>query len=184
MYLLKFSVIVLVLVQLLTNCSSVKPNDPGGEEVSTESTVMMSSEAKAADARFNSVLEAIDKKDAEAIKAMFSERALADDPDLDASIDYLFNLFDGAVVSWERDKISYDDTSSKRGVSEMTHSWYTVYTETGSYRFLLLEYTKNTIERDMKGLYTLHAIDDADENASWGAWQRLKAPGVYMPPQE
>jgi hypothetical protein len=56
---------------------------------------------KKADARVKQLFETIKNNDA--LKAMFSKRALNEANDLNADIDYLFGFFKGSVDSWEQD---------------------------------------------------------------------------------
>ena len=132
------------------------------------------------DAMFEDILEAIKDRDADIIKGLFSEQALAEAEDIDSAIEYLFNLFDGDIISWERGGMISGGSTTIGKSSYRISVWYTVCTEKGKYEFLLINYKKNA-DLDMEGLYTLHAIDDADENALRGTWQALEAPGVYKP---
>jgi len=130
---------------------------------------------------FETILNAIENRDSDTIKALFSEGALEEANEIDAAIEYLFNLLDGEIVSWERDALGADESSRSGRYSRSIHSWYTVHTETGRYLFLLLNYDKNTIDPNLEGLYTLHGIDAEYAETQWGPWQKLEAPGVYMP---
>jgi len=158
---------------LLSSCSllDMQPTNTDGDEMKT-------------DAMFETILNAIENRDSDTIKALFSEEALEEANDIDAAIEYLFNLFDlfdGEIVSWERGAQSIGTSYREGRSSRLICTWYTLYTETGKYLFLLLDYDKNTINPNLEGLYTLHGIDDADEDAVWSTWQEMKAPGVYMP---
>ena len=55
------------------------------------------------DYRFKKVIEALEKKDKEALKAVFSKQALSDAEDFDERMDYLFEFFEGTVESWEKE---------------------------------------------------------------------------------
>lgn len=134
------------------------------------------------DDMFEVILSAIDDRDSDTIKSLFSKGALARAKNIDDSIEYLFNLFDGEVVSWERGASSEGTSMKGNKLSSMSRIWYTVYTKNGKYLFLLLIYENNSLDPDLAdGLFTLHAIDDANTDALWGSWQDMKFPGVYMP---
>jgi len=170
---------------LLSSCSLLDRQqiNTEGDGMNTDSSITATADSleKRSDAMFETILNAIENRDSDTIKALFSEEALEEANEIDAAIEYLFNLFDGEIVSWERDVQSSDESFRSGRHSRLIHTWYTVHTETGTYLFLLLDYDKNTIDPNLEGLYTLHGIDDADEDAMWGTWQEMKAPGVYMP---
>ena len=149
--------------------------------MNTASSFTMTSLDSISDAMFETILNAIENRDSDTIKALFSEGALEEANDIDAAIEYLFNLLDGEIVSWERDAQSIDESYREGRSSRSIHTWYTVYTETGRYLFLLLDYDKNTIDPNLEGLYTLHGIDAEYAETQWGNWVELEAPGVYMP---
>jgi len=170
MHMLKPLALLIAGILLLSSCSllDMQQTNADRDEMKT-------------DAMFETILSAIENGDSDTIKALFSEEALEEANDIDGAIEYLFNLFDGEIVSWERGAQSIGTSYREGRSSRLIRTWYTVYTETGRYLFLLLDYDENTIDPNLEGLYTLHGIDDADEDAAWGTWQELEAPGVYMP---
>jgi len=56
-------------------------------------------EERAAKKRIKEILAAIENKDKEAMKALFSKKALAEVNDFDEGVDYLFDFFQGDVQS-------------------------------------------------------------------------------------
>lgn len=183
MKILKTVTLLVALMFIFTSCTFLPRGSEGGNKNYGNSFEMPSLD-KISDTIFEEILLAIENKDQKAIKELFSKEALAEADDIDASIEYLFNLFDGEVISWERDTLSSSESIRNGKESLLIQSWYTVTTENGKYLFLLLNYDVNTIEPKLKGLYTLHAIDDADENAVWTTWQDMKVPGVYRPKEK
>lgn len=179
MYLLKFSALLLATTVLFSSCSLMGGLQKLGDNSKSIGFAMESLDKKS-DIIFEEILNAINNRDSDEIKGMLSKTALAEETDIDSSIEYLFNLFDGEVVSWERDSLSADESSRENGYSRMIRTWYTVNTENSKYLFLILNYDKNSIDPDLKGIYTLHGIDEADENALWDNWFGLQIPGVYM----
>ena len=122
---LKYLTIFLTMSFLLTSCS-LSQLDTLLEAMTTTNSDSSSSsqsyEANISDALFTTILDAIEKKDADAIKALFSERALKEAEDIDASIEYLFNLFDGEVASWERGALSSDGSFRYGKLSNQIHT--------------------------------------------------------------
>ena len=170
MHMLKPLALLIAGILLLSSCSllDMQQTNADRDEMKT-------------DAMFETILSAIENGDSDTIKALFSEDALEEANDIDAAIEYLFNLFDGEIVSWERDRQNSGESFRSGRHSRSIHTWYTVHTETGRYLFLLLDYDKNTIDPNLEGLYTLHGIDAEYAETQWGNWVELRAPGVYMP---
>ena len=77
----------LTLVILLTGCSSLPIIRDGGNDM------------KIAEETFNSIINALDNKDSEALKAMFSEKAKEEAIDLDEGIEYIINFYQGKMIS-------------------------------------------------------------------------------------
>ena len=127
-------------VLLFGSCSLLNGKLAGteGEDMSRNNSFRLSTDDEISDTMFASILDAIKTKDSEAIKGLFSKQALEEDKNIDASIEYLFNLFDGEVVSWERDTLSSDESFRNGKSYNLIHSWYTVNTKDHIYLFLLL----------------------------------------------
>ena len=126
---------------------------------------------------FEDILEAIKSRDANVIKGLFSEQALAEAEDIDYAIEYLFDLFDGDVISWERGGLIADGSSRHGKSSYQIKVWYTVYTEKSKYEFLLINYKENMIDPKLKGLYTLYAVDNTDGNTVKGTCKSWRIRG-------
>ena len=128
------------------------------------------------DDRFEKVIEALEKKDKDALKAVFSKQALSDADDFDRRLDYLFDFFQGTVESWE--KTGHGGGSSiGGGTTEYWDLFYTVITKKNVYRFYLLTYPVDTFNSDNVGLYTLRVVKKEDEDKVRG----IKPAGVYVP---
>ncbi len=59
------------------------------------------------------MIEVINNKDTDALKAMFSKQALDEANNLDEGMDYLFELYEGEVTSMEKKTIT--STSNDHG---------------------------------------------------------------------
>ena len=185
MHMLKPLALLLAGMLLLSSCSllDMQQTNTDGDEMNTASSITATADSleKRSDAMFETILSAIENGDSDTIKALFSEDALEEANDIDAAIEYLFNLFDGEIVSWERDRQNSGESYREGRFSQLIRTWYTVHTETDRYLFLLLDYGENTINPNLEGLYTLHGIDAEYAETQWGNWVELRAPGVYMP---
>lgn len=143
--------------------------------------MIYANEETMSDARMEQVIKAIENKDREALKLLFSEKALSEAADIDGHIDYLFDLVEGDNISWERETLSAGKSAHYGKVVKMTRSWYFVSTDQEDYLFFMLEYTKDTEYPENIGLYALRGIRKADKETQLTYWQDMMIPGVYRP---
>lgn len=156
-----------VVILLCTSCSL------GGIEMKK-----LSDEKIIAD-RSEQIIEAIQNKDREKMKSMFSKQALSETEDIDGGIDYLFSLVQGDIVSWESEAPSSDGSIDHGKVVKMIRGGFDVITTEGVYLFFLLEYSEDDKNPDNVGLYTLWAIKEGE--GQFASWQAMKIPGIYIP---
>lgn len=167
----KLSVFLLLMISMLSLNSCLL----GGNS-------MYFNDDKKADARLEQVLKVMENKDKKGLKAMFSKQALAKANDMDSSIEYIFNLFQGKVTSWNNyGGFTLDETNDYGHITKEAKSFYNVSTDKQKYIFFLLEYNTDTDHPDNVGLYTLRVIKAVDEKTQFGYWQDMKMPGVYKP---
>lgn len=140
-----------------------------------------SSEDKKADARMEQVIEVTKNQDKESLKNLFSTKALDEAVNIDAGIDYLMNLMEGEIISWERDTLSSHESIEYGKKSEFIRSWYTVTTNVGVYDFFFLDYTVDTINPDNAGLYALRAVKAEDREKHFTYAQDMAIAGIYIP---
>ena len=140
--------------------------------------MFISCEDKIADERLEQVLSSIKAEDKGALKALFSKQALEETNDFDNGVDYLFDLFQGDVESWEREKWSSSESIQYGEKSVEIRSWYTVSTDKDNYLFFIYDFTEDTINPNNEGLYTLRVVK-AEEFA--GYWQDIVIAGIYKP---
>lgn len=124
---------------------------------------------KISNARMDKILEAVKKEDKEALKAMFSKKAISQAEHFDESIVKLFDFFQG-------DFISYNDWSgpmAEGGINEdgtgrnwkKLYSSYDVDTSKQKYRLAIQEFIQDTADVDNVGIWSLYIIkmkDDTD----------------------
>ena len=128
------------------------------------------------------IFESLENKDRETLKAVFSKKALKKAKDIDGSIDYLFDLFEGKAVSWDDSGGPIVDESIEHGkkIKEYKSS-YSVSTEKQDYIFFLLGYSVDTNHPKNVGLYALRVIKAEDKETQLGYWQDMVIPGIYKP---
>lgn len=134
-----------------------------------------------ANTRLEQVIQVINSKDKEALRAMFSEQALSEAEDLNGRMDYLFQFVQGNIVSWKEIVAGATDASNNHGHKvEKSTSWYSVKTDKEEYYFYLIEYMEDTDHPENVGLYMLQVLKMKDvENQSDGG-DKICA-GIYKP---
>lgn len=137
---------------------------------------------KKADARLEQVLNAIKNQDKDALKELFSKKAMSEAEDFDEGAEYLFELFQGKVESWDGDggPTVYESIEYGKITKEMI-SAYDVVTDKQAYIFCLIDYPQDTQNPDNAGLYALRVVKAEDEKTQLSGWQSMKVPGIYVP---
>ena len=166
---------LLILVIVFSSCSL------GGLELSKRGSLFRNDRLDA-NHTFEKVLNAIQNKDVDALKSLFSNESLKQIDDFDATAHDLFEYFQG-------DFISYDDWGGAVAgdmVREGGKEWYTIQptydvkTSKQEYRFAFKEFTVNEFEPDKVGVWSIYVIkkeNDTDPKCAYrgdGKW----TPGI------
>ena len=118
---------------------------------------------KNAKARLEQVIEAINCKDKEALKMLFSEKALNDADDFDGSVGDLFNFVQGEIESWEKPSGPTVHASNNYGRKwKEVNSYYYINTDKEKYYFSLRDYPVDTENPDNVGIYMLMVVREED----------------------
>ena len=133
-----------------------------------------------ADARMDQVIGAIKSKDREALKSLFSSKALDEAIDIDDGIDYLFYIIKGTVKSWKRNSSSGSEDIRDGKTTKMIRSHYNVITDEDEYYFFIVEYTKDDSNPDNIGVFMIQATKREDMN-NLPSWQDSLCGGIYKP---
>lgn len=143
---------------------------------------MFSDDGQKADARLEQVVEAMEDKDKDALKTMFSEQASEEAEDFDGRMDYLFEFVQGNIESWKAIVSgAVDETNHYGHKVKKSRSWYTVTTDQEEYLFFLVEYTEDTDHPENVGLYMLQVIKAKDQDTQFDGGQNILCAGIYKP---
>ena len=137
------------------------------------------SEDKRADARMEQIVSAIKDKDNEALKSLFSKKALDEADDFVGGADSLFSFIQGDIVSWDRDGFASDESMSGGKRSWMIRFGFTVKTDKDVYQFFIIDYNVDTINTDNQGVYMLELIDNYGKR-KLESWQDRMRAGIYI----
>ena len=131
--------------------------------------------------RFDEILNFIENKDNESMKAIFSQTACEEDEDLDNEIKYLFDFFQGEVISYIDSGAGESETIEEGIKTKTIRSFYEVETDVESYLVFLIEITEDTSNLENLGVYSLRVIKAVDEDTQFTSWQDMVIPGIYKP---
>jgi hypothetical protein len=143
-----------------------------------------------ANARLEQVIEAIKNKDKDAIKSLFSKKALGEAEDFDGSMDDLLVFFQGKVDSWKKSSGPTVFESNDYGhTTKEVSSYYFVDTDKQKYFFLLRDYPIDTDHPDNVGLYMLlvvkaedrEKIYDRNQKILFDGNKKISHAGIYLP---
>lgn len=154
-----------ILVASLSSCSFV-------DQVRTERD-----EYELTHAAMNRFIDAVNAGDAAAVKAEFSGAAIHDDPELDAEIARLLELFPDGIWSWRQSGgISSSGSSDGTGKSSYdTHAAYDLVLDSPTPVFVTFDlFIYNTIDIDGVGIYAMSVVT-GDGHASSDS-----APGLFV----
>jgi len=164
----KIKLVLFILVNSLMLSSCI-----GGRKISI-------GEGKRADTQVEKIISAIKNQDKEALKLLFSKKALEEAEDFDEEVDILFDYIQGDIESWEKEGGgSYKSTRNGKSTWILLYS-ITLKTEKGLYRIFVVDYSIDTINPDSQGVYMLELIENYGNRPVGGGWQERMRAGIYM----
>lgn len=136
-----------------------------------------------ADARLEQIIKAINSRDKNFLKNMFSKQAQNEAVDLDGQMDYLLSFVQGNIESWETIVHGAAAESINSGSRiKKSSSWYYVNTDTQKYLLFFLECTVDTNHPENVGVYMLQVIKAEDKDTQFdGGGPNTRCAGIYKP---
>ncbi len=130
---------------------------------------------KIAEKRCEDIVSALENKDKEAIKSMFSKQALEEIENLDENITYAINYYKGNLKSSEGTTSTEENLNGKNKKVTIKAD-YTVTTDMETYNLFFIE-KSNTENSDEDGLYLIQLARESEAEKVQGC---LDA-GIYVP---
>lgn len=130
--------------------------------------------------RFQKIVEAIEKKDKDTLKKMFSPAALKEANDIDSGIEYVINLYKGKITEKDSARQGSDSKENGERTSELK-STYWVTTDKDKYIVFFIDKLVDTKNPDNVGLYMLQIIKESDEEKEFDWGNKIKCSGIYRP---
>ena len=141
-----------------------------------------SNDSMIANERFEKVIEAIQNKDGDSLKALFSDKVLKETENLDETISELFNYFQGEMLSYnDWSAIGVDGGRNSEGIGrdwKRMRSTYDVKTSQDEYRFAMELITMDSADANNVGIRSLYVIRLEDDSNPKFAY---RGDGKYTP---
>ena len=146
------------------------------------SSRLIKNDEKTADARFKNIIEAIEKKDKEGLKKMFSPSALNEAKDIDDGIEYIMKFYKGKMKSRDDGTVITSDSKNEGAKKSELRCGYTVTTDEDTYIVFFIDQIVNTKSTDDIGLYMLQIIKESDKKKEFdGGGEKTRCAGIYRP---
>lgn len=130
-----------------------------------------------------SIIDALDKQDAEALKGLFSEYALENAEDLDEKIEELMEFYSGSDEAIEGGMRSSE--GGKYYEDWILNSVYTLKKNGQEYELRIVTIPMDKKEPDKVGLYLIEVMTEDAEPEDFKWRNEEDAPGIYvLDPQE
>lgn len=141
-----------------------------------------SNDNEIADAHFQNIIGALENKDKERLKKMFSSNALEEAKDIDGGIDYIMGFYKGKMKSSDDGggPVASDLKDNGEKKSELD-CMYIVTTDEDTYIVFFIEQKVDTKNPDNVGLYMLQIIKESDQDKEFDWGTNIKCAGVYRP---
>ena len=142
-----------------------------------------SSDDEVALATSTEIMESIAEKDAERLKSVFSETALAESEDMDEAIEYLFAVLDGDDITWETDGnlSSYTRSDGGEKTSKLREYIEIKKGEDAYVMFVKINWIDTEFPENV-GVFNMILYTDADWDTGPIPWTELtQIPGVSIP---
>lgn len=153
----------------------------GLSSCSSYRAILARDDKKYGEARFQKIIDAIEKKDKEELKKMFSPNALKEAKDIDGGIEYLMKFYKGKLLSKEGTYKAIHLKNDGKKTIEMSY-FYMVKTDEDKYIVFFIEEAYDNKNPDNEGLYMLQIIklSDREKEFDWGG-DKTRCAGIYRP---
>ncbi len=163
---------IITISVLLCSCSIFK----GGNQMQNS---RISSDLDQANSRMEKLVDALENKDKDTLKLMFSKNAINNSDNFDDDLNKLIDMYHGDFVSYD-DWGSVDTEETINGSEELKilYSTYDITTSEQVYRITIKDILTDTKEVDNVGMFSLYIIkyeDDTDSRFAYVGDLKYKA---------
>lgn len=120
--------------------------------------LIFDSDTSVAAKKLDSLIECIEKKDDEGVKALFASNKLADIDDFNESIQELFDYYEGEFISHPNSTPGSMKDNDYGTVKEYFYIRNVVYTTSDTYYFTILWYIRDDTDKGNEGIWSLDVL--------------------------
>ena len=172
-------VLLSVLILTAPACSFFVPEELRGPHLKER---LFYDDTEIAESALEQILDSIKNQDEEALKSVFSKKALVEAEDIDGGVAYLFDFVQGNVISYDFETGPGSYESIENGKRwEKLFTWFNVVTDQEEYVFFILQYSEDTFDPDNVGVYSLRVVKAEDEDTQMTYMEDMEIPGIYQP---
>lgn len=134
-----------------------------------------------ADVCMEQLFGAIKLHSKDAIKELFSQKAIEEVDTIDDDIERFLSFVNGNAVSWNRDEspMIFDSVEYGEKTIQLI-TWYKLNTDKQRYLVLLVDYPIDTINPENVGLYSIRILKLEDEDKLVGTLEEWVIPSIYI----
>ena len=141
--------------------------------------VFLSGQEHRINARTKQIISAINGGNRDALKSLFSKKALDEADDIDSKIDYVFEIMQGEIDSWK-----VESRGSIKSIRYGKKSWMirfsiTISTAKEDYVIFVIDYNVDTMNSDNQGVYMLE-FSKSSYSGEWNYWQNRMCAGISI----
>ena len=140
------------------------------------------SDAMICDNRIWQVYDAIEKRENDQIKTLFSNNVINNYSELDASVEKLFSFIKGKPTEWKREEppVVYDYVEDGKKQKHYT-VWFLLKTDIDDYLVFISDWPIDQLNSDNEGLLSLKIIEADDESKLNGTIEEWGGtPGIHI----
>lgn len=141
-----------------------------------------SNDNEVADENLNKIIDALENKNTDEIRNIFSPNTLEEVKDINDEINYLMNFYKGKVESKDKGTVQTSELSEDGEKKTRLKCRYIINTDEESYLVFFIYQKVDTKDSDNVGVSMLQIIKQSDEDNEfdWGG-SKTKCAGIYMP---
>lgn len=181
---------ILALIMIMVMLCGCGGNN-GKEEAMDINAYLTGSQDQQAENLMKTIAKALDEKDAELLKSVFSEETKASCRELDRQIEELFEYYEGPTKSYEgyspfaegQTSLGRDDDGKLIGNQGywLISGEYQVYTASEKYRIYFTFYSDHEAEPEKNGIYIMEIITDSLWEEGGGFYHSMRTEqGIFI----
>lgn len=167
-------ILLLISILFLVSCQN--------EDSSQGTVILEDRDNQLADVCIDTFYHAVQNGNTDGIKDMLSNKACADDGNMETQVNKLFEFIKGELISWDREESPVvEDVSEFGATTKHEMFWFSLRTTEDVYSVFFSYYPVDEIDPDNEGIYSMLILRECDEHRLEGdmkEWGMI--PGIQI----